>query len=106
MPRNKAKNAEQVETAKMDTNLCLFSREIQYRQSQYNRRDEVTVLSNVIIHKSEVIIYVEDNKDLTTTQSVWIEPMTSTIAWRHIIIEVVGSIHTLCIVVDSLMLPF
>ena len=38
------------------------------------------------------------------------EMMTETanklnLAWRHIIIEVVGSIHTLCIVVESLLLP-
>ena len=38
------------------------------------------------------------------------ETMTETankmnLAWRHIIIEVVGSIHTLCIVIESLLLP-
>ena len=83
MPRNKAKNAEQAEMAKINTNLCLFSREMQHRQSQYNRRDEVTVLSNVIVHKSEIIIYADYNKDSTTMQSVWIEPTTSMIIWRH-----------------------
>ena len=40
--------------AKINTFLCLLSKETQYRQSQCNRKYEVTVLSNVIIHESEV----------------------------------------------------
>ena len=70
---------------KMSAFLCLLSKEIRQRQSQCHRKYEVTVLSSVIIHESEAFLYVEDNsknEDSTTTQSVWIEPTTSTATWR------------------------
>ena len=41
------------------------------------RKYEVTILSNVIIHKSEVFICTDNNKDSTTIQSALIEHTTS-----------------------------
>ena len=77
-PRKKAELQSNSKREKMNTFMCFLSREMQHRQSQCKRRDEVTVLSNVIVHKSKVFACTVNNKDSTTMQSVSIEPKTST----------------------------
>ena len=51
----------------MSNFLCLLSKEMQCRQSQYKRKCDVTELANVIIHKVRCLSVQKNNKNEDST---------------------------------------